>query len=153
MTRGAGGEDTVRSQPGESGSSAGAGGRWDQAHESSVMTDISWASAVLVAWLGTAALGLVMLVTWIADGGPGAIRFTPALIFGHFLLAGAGLLVWVAYLFSGTRAPAWVAVGDLGLVALLGDFTLLRWLRLRRTGNRSWSSTGCSRSPRSPWSC
>jgi hypothetical protein len=99
------------------------------------MTDISLASAALVAWLGTAALGLVMLVTWIADGGPGAIRFAPVLIFSHFLLAGAGLLVWVAYLFSGTRALAWVALGDLGLVALLGDFTLLRWFRLRRTGN------------------
>jgi hypothetical protein len=90
-------------------------------------------TAALIVWLITAVFGLVMLAIWVVDGGHGPNRFSPVLIFAHFMLAGSGLIVWVAYLFSDDERLAWVAFGDLVVVGVLGDFTLFRWLRLRRS--------------------
>jgi hypothetical protein len=97
-----------------------------------LVPQVSAPSVALVSWLVTASFGLVLLTYWIADGGRGGVRFAPVLIFGHFLLAGSGLIVWAAYLLFDDPLLAWLAFGDLVLVGLLGDFTLLRWLRVRR---------------------
>jgi hypothetical protein len=52
--------------------------------------------AALIVWIITAIGGFGLLATWVAKGGvrPGTgSRFPPALIFGHFLLAAAGLVL------------------------------------------------------------
>jgi hypothetical protein len=98
------------------------------------------AVAALVSWLVTAVLGAVMLVRWAARGGLRGsgdrsgrpTRLPPALVFGHFLLAAAGLVVWIAYLVVGGAALVWLAFGLLVLVAVLGDVMFLRWWRSRR---------------------
>ena len=87
--------------------------------------------AALVAWLVTAVGGFVMLGTWIAKGGtrePGRSRFSPPLIFGHFALAAAGLVLWIVYLVAGGSALAWIAFVLLVPVALLGFTMLARWI-------------------------
>jgi hypothetical protein len=99
--------------------------------------------AALATWLLTAVFGLVMLATWVSNGGaraaagPGGGRtsnFRPPVVFGHFLLAVAGLVVWLVYLVADRTALAWVAFADLVVVAVLGDTLILRWTKDRRSG-------------------
>jgi hypothetical protein len=93
--------------------------------------------AALVTWLITALGGFYLLGTWIARGGvrqqrTGTTRFPAPVIFGHFLLAAAGLVVWIIYLFADKTALAWTAFGLLVPVALLGFTMLLRWIPVYR---------------------
>ncbi|SFW85300.1 hypothetical protein [Amycolatopsis australiensis] len=91
--------------------------------------------AALIAWLVTAVGGFVMLGTWIAKGGtrePARSRFSPGLIFGHFALAAAGLVLWIIYLIAGGKTLAWIAFVLLVPVAALGFTMLARWLPGRR---------------------
>ncbi|MFI6520941.1 hypothetical protein ACIBF1_35675 [Spirillospora sp. NPDC050679] len=98
--------------------------------------------AALLTWLATAAGGFFMLGKWIAAGGvrqqrDGTSRLPAPVVFGHFLLAAAGLVVWIVYLLAGSGALAWTAFGLLLPVALLGLVMLLRWIpvhRAARTG-------------------
>jgi hypothetical protein len=99
--------------------------------------------ATLVSWLVTASLGAFMLRTWLARGGLGKERaraggLPPQLIFGHAGLAVSGLLVWAAYLATGTRALAWTAVGVLMVTVGLGLCTVTLWTPYpaRRPGER-----------------
>jgi hypothetical protein len=84
--------------------------------------------AALVAWLVTAVGGFVLLGTWITRGGTRTSHFPPALIFGHFALAAAGLVVWIVYLIADATALAWIAFVLLVPVAALGFTMLVRWL-------------------------
>jgi hypothetical protein len=87
--------------------------------------------AALITWLLTALGGFYMLGTWIAKGGTRAPRtshFPPALIFGHFALAAAGLVLWIVYLVLDIDTLAWVAFAVLVPVALLGFVMLARWV-------------------------
>jgi len=89
--------------------------------------------AALIAWLLTAAGGFVLLATWIAKGGhrpdaPRPSRFPPALIFGHFLLAAAGLVLWIVYVAADSDGLGWVAFASVAVAALLGFGMLFRWL-------------------------
>lgn len=87
--------------------------------------------AALIAWLVTAVGGFVMLGTWIAKGGtrePARSRFSPGLIFGHFALAAAGLVLWIIYLIAGGKTLAWIAFILLVPVAALGFTMLARWI-------------------------
>lgn len=89
--------------------------------------------AALIAWLITAGGGFVLLGTWLARGGlrqqqSGTSRFPPALIFGHFLLAAIGLVVWIVYVVNDSDALAWTAFVILLPVALLGFTMFIRWL-------------------------
>jgi len=93
--------------------------------------------AALVAWLLTAVGGLVMLGTWIARGGPrqartGATSLPTPMVVGHFLLAAAGLVVWIVYLAVDDTALAWTAFVLLLPVALLGFGMLRRWIPVYR---------------------
>lgn len=99
--------------------------------------------ATFISWLLTAGIGAYMLRTWLARGGlrrerarPGGLP--PQLIFGHAGLAISGLLVWVAFLASGTRALAWTAVGVLMLTIGLGLSTVTLWTPypVRKPGER-----------------
>ncbi|GAA4204303.1 hypothetical protein [Microbispora amethystogenes] len=89
--------------------------------------------AALVTWLLTAVGGFVMLGVWIARGGRRTSRFSPGLIFGHFALAAAGLVVWIVYLVAGVAALAWVALVLLVPVALLGFAMFARWIPAYRS--------------------
>lgn len=93
--------------------------------------------AALVAWVITALGGFILLGTWIGRGGTrqrdaGASRFPPGLIFGHFLLAATGLVLWIVYLAADSAALAWVCFAILVVVALLGFTMAARWLQDRR---------------------
>jgi hypothetical protein len=81
--------------------------------------------AALCAWILAAASGSYVLAGWIAHGGVRRLRaggagLSPAVIFGHFGLAAAGLLVWIGYLATDEAGLAWAAVGLLLPVAGLG---------------------------------
>src|SRR5260370_28038544 len=71
--------------------------------------------AAFIAWLPTAGIGGYMLRTWVARGGLRRQRATgvgvpPGVGFGHASAALAGLAVWISYLSSGWRPPAWIGV-------------------------------------------
>ncbi|MGW7681768.1 hypothetical protein ACWGID_13570 [Kribbella sp. NPDC054772] len=93
------------------------------------------AIAALVTWVVTAGLGFSMLYRWISKGGvqaarSGAVRsggFAPGLIFGHFALAAAGLVLWIVYTVADVEALTWVAFVFLIAIAVLGDLMFLRW--------------------------
>lgn len=85
----------------------------------------------LIVWVITALGGFVLLGTWIARGGtrqPRTSHFPPAVIFGHFALAAAGLVVWISYLIAAKPVLAWIAFILLVPVALLGFTMFARWL-------------------------
>ncbi len=87
--------------------------------------------AALVAWILTAGGGFVLLGKWISHGGvrsPGTSRFPPGLIFSHFGLAAAGLVLWIIYLVNDQAALAWVAFALLVVIAVLGFAMLARWI-------------------------
>jgi len=94
--------------------------------------------AALITWLITAAGGFYLLGTWLARGGvrqqrTGTTRFPAPVIFGHFLLAAAGLVVWIIYLVAGSKPLAWAAFVILLPVALLGFTMFARWLGVYRS--------------------
>lgn len=101
--------------------------------------------AALITWLVTAVLGFTMLGLWVARGGLRAVRagagagapsrFAPGLVFSHFLLAAAGLVVWIVYLVADAEALTWVAFGLLLVVAILGDVLFVRWYKGRGSGS------------------
>src|SRR5205823_10918627 len=66
----------------------------------------------------------------------GGNRIRPPLILSHFLLAAAGLVVWVIYLASDKDALAWIALGILAVVALLGGTMFAIWFRRRQARAR-----------------
>jgi hypothetical protein len=81
--------------------------------------------AALGAWLVTVALGLAMMARWVlrsrARHPPGSrFRRPPALNVAHLGLAGAGLLIWIAYLATGLTGLAWTATALLTAVIGLG---------------------------------
>lgn len=121
--------------------------------------------AALVTWLVTAVGGFVMLGVWLSRGGaraqsrasatagPGGAggtaaatttptRLAPPLVFGHFLLAVAGLIVWLIYLVTDNTALAWTAFVLLLPVAVLGFTMLARWIG---AGDHRHGSTAGSR--------
>lgn len=95
------------------------------------------AVTALITWIITAGFGFVLLGTWLRNGGMArgagpASTLAPPLVLGHFLLAAAGLIVWVIYVVTEAEALAWIAFVALVVVAVLGDVLFLRWLRVRR---------------------
>jgi manganese efflux pump family protein len=89
--------------------------------------------AALISWLITVGLGSWMMARWITRGGFRRARLSkaglpPSLIFTHFGLAVAGLLVWGAYLATGQAAAAWAACALLLPVAGLGMALVTLWL-------------------------
>jgi hypothetical protein len=95
--------------------------------------------AALIAWVVTAAGGFVLLAIWLSRGGmqqgrePGG-RIRPPLILGHFLLAAAGLVIWIIYVASDNDALAWIAFAILAVVALLGWTMFAIWFQRRQRG-------------------
>jgi manganese efflux pump family protein len=101
--------------------------------------------AALVTWLLTALGGFFLLFTWISKGGqrqPGASRFSPGLIFGHFALAAVGLVVWIIYVVADADALAWIAFVLLVPVAALGFAMFARWLPTYRARSTATAAAG-----------
>jgi manganese efflux pump family protein len=93
--------------------------------------------AALIAWVVTAGGGFVLLSIWLARGGmrqqrEAGAQIRPPLILSHFLLAAAGLVLWIIYLIADKDALAWIAFAALLVVALLGFTMFAIWLRQRR---------------------
>ncbi|MFF4500587.1 hypothetical protein [Streptomyces sp. NPDC001401] len=106
--------------------------------------------AALVAWIVTALGGSVLLARWISGGGlrqeqTGTTRFPAPVVFGHFLLAAVGLVVWIVYLAADKDALAWTAFGVLVAVALLGFTLLARWIPVYRTAPAGPEATPAER--------
>jgi len=105
----------------------------------------------LVTWVVTAGLGFFMVVTWARAGGvrvgaasatgdsataaptghPAGTQFQQPLVFGHFLLAATGLVIWIIYVAVDSDALAWVAFVLIVLAAAGGDLLFLRWYKGR----------------------
>ncbi|WP_112470642.1 hypothetical protein [Streptomyces triticisoli] len=93
--------------------------------------------AALAAWVVTALGGFVLLARWISQGGlrqqqTGTTRFPAPVVFGHFLLAAAGLVVWIIYLVADLDVLAWTSFAVLVAVALLGFTMFARWIPVHR---------------------
>jgi hypothetical protein len=103
--------------------------------------------AALVTWAVAAGGGFVMVGRWISAGGlrqqaDGATRFPAGLVFGHFGLAAAGLVLWIVYLALDIHVLTWVALVLLIAVALLGFTLFARWLPNRRPAAAVSGSVG-----------
>lgn len=90
------------------------------------------AIATLATWLLTVSLGVYMLRTYIARGGPRMQRargdgLPPLVIFGHASLAITGLALWISYVVTGLAALAWTAAGLLMPVVGLGAAMVTIW--------------------------
>src|SRR5438270_12610124 len=97
--------------------------------------------AALIAWVITAGGGFVLLSIWLMRGGmrqqqEGGNRIRPPLILSHFLLAAAGLVVWIVYVIADKDALAWIAFAILAVVAVLGWTMFAIWLRRRQARTR-----------------
>ena len=93
--------------------------------------------AALIAWVITAGGGFVLLSIWLMRGGmrqqqEGGNRIRPPLILSHFLLAAAGLVVWIVYLAADKDALAWIAFVMLAIVAVLGWTMFAIWFQRRQ---------------------
>lgn len=104
--------------------------------------------AALITWVITALGGFGLLVIWLRRGGikqadqPGR-RIRPPLIFGHFLLAASGLVLWIIYLAANSKGWAWAAFVVLLVVASLGFGMLALWLQ-RRQASPTPAGSGAS---------
>ena len=102
--------------------------------------------AALITWVITALFGFTMLAIWLRHGGmrrEGGGKIPPWLIFGHFLLAASGLVLWIVYVATDADALAWVAFIVLAFVAVLG-WTMFLGLARRR------EAIGVSAAPAAP---
>jgi len=91
----------------------------------------------LIVWFITALWGLYMLAVWLIENdatrpGNSASRLPLPVILAHVTFAVSGLVVWVAYLLLDRPALAWVAVGILVAIALLGFTMFARWIPVYR---------------------
>jgi hypothetical protein len=89
--------------------------------------------AALVTWIVAALGGFGLLGMWLRGGGSSgsggaASRLRPPLIFGHFLLAAIGLLLWIIYLVDDSDGLAWTATVIILVVAVLGFTMFGRWI-------------------------
>ena len=70
--------------------------------------------AALITWVITALFGFTMLTIWLRHGGlhqEVGGKTPPWLVFGHFLLAASGLVLWIVYVVADADALAWIAIG------------------------------------------
>jgi hypothetical protein len=93
--------------------------------------------AALITWIVTAAIGFTLLSLWLRRGGlrqQAARRtsFPSGLVFGHFLLAAAGLVLWIVYVATDSESLTWLSLGVLVVVAVLGGTMFFRWFGVRR---------------------
>ncbi|GAA2760306.1 hypothetical protein [Actinopolymorpha rutila] len=66
-----------------------------------------------------------------AGSGTPPTSFPPGVVFGHFLVVLAGLVVWIIYLAADKDVLTWVSFVALIVGAVLGDVMFLRWRKSR----------------------
>jgi hypothetical protein len=101
----------------------------------------------LILWILTAGGGFVLLATWIAKGGHrggGNSRFPAPLIFGHFLLAATGLVLWIIYMAADKDGVGWTAFVLLLIVALMGFTMLAQWIPTYRAKRAAGAGTAAA---------
>jgi manganese efflux pump family protein len=101
--------------------------------------------AALVLWILTALGGFYLLAKWVAGGGhrqTSATKFPPGVIFSHFTLAAAGLVLWIIYLATGNTPVGWVALIVLAPVAALGLAMFARWIPTYRSSRSAVMAGG-----------
>ena len=91
----------------------------------------------LVIWIATASAGLYLLSIWLIEydkdfQSVAATRLPPSVLAVHVLLAGGGLLVWIAYIISDQDRLAWTALAAVVLAAMLGTTMAVRWVSVYR---------------------
>ena len=91
----------------------------------------------LIVWFVTALWGLYMLAVWLIENdatrqGNAASRLPLPVILAHVTFAVTGLVVWVVYLLVDRPVLAWIAVGILVAIALLGLTMFARWIPVYR---------------------
>jgi hypothetical protein len=107
--------------------------------------------AALIAWVVTALGGFVLLFKWVSAGGHKPTteprsRLSPGQVFGHFLLAAAGLVLWLVYVASDSDGVVWPAFAIVVIVALIGFTMFFRWLPQVRA-QQSGSGTSAPATP------
>ena len=80
----------------------------------------------------------------------GGGRIRPPLILSHFLLAAAGLVVFIIYLVVDKDALTWIAFAALVVVALLGWTMFFVWWRQRQARVGEVAATGPGGPPTMP---
>jgi hypothetical protein len=98
--------------------------------------------AALVAWILAGVAGIHLLSSWLETGGlrrqaTKVTRYPSALVVGHPLIAGVGLVAWVLYVATTCEAYAWCAFATLVVVALMGFAMFTRWLVGQRGGRHA----------------
>ncbi len=88
--------------------------------------------------MATALAGLLLLVIWLMENdrdfrSVAATRLPVPVISSHALLAVGGLLVWGFYIVTDEDSLAWVSLGDLSAVFVLGLVMAARWVTVYRT--------------------
>jgi hypothetical protein len=83
------------------------------------------------------AAGLYMLTVWLIENdatrrGEAKSQLPSAVVFTHLILAVSGLVVWVVYLLADQQRLAWIALGTLTAIALLGLLMFARWIPVHR---------------------
>jgi hypothetical protein len=94
------------------------------------------AIASLVVWILTASGGAFLLAKWVRGGGhraSTASSLPPAVVFGHFVLAAVGLVLWIVYVITDNHSIGWVGVALLAPVVILGFVMVVRWQSARRS--------------------
>src|SRR3954465_12044642 len=77
--------------------------------------------AALVTWVVTALFGFTMLSIYMSRGGPRQEQGIPArLLYGHFLLAAGGLVLWIVSLCADSAARAGIPFVALFVAAVGG---------------------------------
>ena len=105
--------------------------------------------AALISWFVTAFVGLYLLAVWLIENdvthrGAVASRLPAPVIFGHLLLALAGLVVWVIHLVSHSSALGWTALGTLVAIGALGLTMFTRWIPVHAAYVAAESTRGMS---------
>jgi hypothetical protein len=96
---------------------------------------MTMAIASLIVWILTAGGGAFMLAKWVRGGGhraSTASSLPPAVVFGHFVLAAVGLVLWIVYVITDNHPIGWIGLALLAPVAILGFVMVARWASARR---------------------
>jgi hypothetical protein len=111
---------------------------------------MTMAIASLIAWILTAGGGAFMLAKWVRGGGhraSTASRLPPAVVFGHFVLAAVGLVLWIVYVITDNHPIGWIGVALLAPVAILGFVMVARWASDRRSASAAGQQAAVPGSP------
>jgi manganese efflux pump family protein len=103
----------------------------------------------LITWILTAGGGFVLLSIWLTRGGvrrqrEAGLRIRPPLIFSHFGLAAAGLVLWIIYVATDSEGLAWIAFALLAIVAVLGWTMFAIWWQRRQGRTRAGTDVGAA---------